>query len=92
MSNRYFSGRKGHYIFCDICGQACYDWEITVLDSKTGRGGCIVCPKDADSIDYGIIPYALPVEKSVKFARMENTDVTNEAAPIVYETATNLGV
>jgi hypothetical protein len=82
MSNKYFAGNKGHYIFCDICGQACYAAESVKLSMQTGRGGCIVCPNDADLIDPGTIPYALPTEKSVQWARVNHTDVTNGTSPL----------
>jgi len=86
MSNKYFTGRKGHYIFCDICGQATYDWQVTKLDSKTGRGGLLVCPNDVDVIDYGLVPYAVTIAQSVRFARVNHTDLTNGTAPIDYST------
>lgn len=92
MSNKYFSGRHGHYIFCDICGQACYTVNAIKLQSQTGRGGLIVCPDDADSIDPGLIPYSLPTEKGVKWARVNHTDVSNGAPPEDIEASTDLGV
>ena len=86
MSNReYFSGRKGQYIFCDICGQACYAYEATKLASSTGRGGLMVCPNDADQIDLGLIPYEIPVEQSVRWVRAGTTNITNAAAPIDFD-------
>lgn len=92
MSNKYFSGKKGHYIFCDVCGQACYEWEATKLKPETGRGGLVVCPNDVDKIDPGLIPYTLPSEKRVDLARINHTNTTNGTAVIEYETTTGLGV
>lgn len=92
MSIKYFSGNKGHYIFCDICGQACYDWEVTRLSSATGRPGLLVCPNDVDGTDYGLIPYSLPTDKSVRWARINHTDIENVNNPIDYDTTTELGV
>lgn len=92
MTSKYFSGRKGHYIFCDICGQACYDWEVTKLSQATGRPGLLVCPGDADGIDHGLIPYTVSNEKSVHFARVNHTDVDNGATPLDIENSTSLGV
>lgn len=92
MSNKYFSGRKGHYIFCDICGQACYDWEATKLSALTGRPGLLVCPKDADNIDYGLIPYTPNTEKPVGFARIIHQDTANGTPPVDIENSTELGV
>lgn len=83
MSNKYFSGQKGHYIFCDICGQACYDTEATKLQLHTGRPGLLVCPNDKDKIDYGLVPFQIPHELSVKYARISDPPViTNGTAPI----------
>lgn len=81
MSNKYFAGNKGQYIFCDICGQACYAFEATKLESYTGRGGAIVCPNDVDKIDFGLVPYKVPYERSVQFTRINHTNVTNGAEP-----------
>lgn len=92
MSNKYFTGRKGHYIFCDICGQATYDYEVTRLSSQTGRGGLLVCPRDADVIDHGLIPYAVPVEQSVRLVRINHTNITNGEAPIDYDNTNELGI
>jgi hypothetical protein len=90
MSNKYFSGRKGHYIFCDICGQAVYDWDITKLDQKTGRGGLLVCKNDSDIIDYGIVPYQLPIEQSIRFARSDYQQLTFSTPPYDYAAAGDL--
>lgn len=92
MSNKYFSGRRGHYIFCDICGQACYTYEAIKLKPETGRGGLLVCPNDVDKIDFGLIPYTLPNERPVKEARTNHTDTSNGSSVIDYETTTDLGV
>ena len=86
MTNKYFSGRKGHYIFCDICGQACYDWEATRLKSETGRPGLLVCPNDVDGIDYGHIPYTVDTEKPVQWSRINHQNVTNGTEPRDVET------
>ena len=91
MSNKYFSGRKGHYIFCDICGQACYDWEVTKLSTLSGRPGLLVCPRDADVIDHGLIPYTPTTEQPIKWSRINHSNITNGESPLDYDTATNLG-
>lgn len=91
MSSKYFAGNKGHYIFCDICGEATYDFDVVRLTSQTGKPGLLVCPKDADKTDYGLMPYAIPREKSVSFARTNHTNIDNSAAPIDYDTTTELG-
>lgn len=92
MSNKYFSGNKGRYIFCDVCGQACYAFEATKLKTETGKGGLIVCPNDVDKIDFGLIPFTVPTEKKVDWTRINHTNVTNGTAPLNLETATSLGV
>jgi len=91
MGNKYFAGNKGQYLFCDICGQACYIWEATKLGPETGRGGLIVCRNDADNIDHGLIPYKVTEDKSVSFTRINHTNISNGTAPIDIETATTLG-
>ena len=92
MSNKYFSGRKGRYIFCDICGQPCYVWQATKLKAETGRGGLIVCPNDIDAIDHGLIPYVATTEKPVEWSRINHQNVTNGTSVENYETSTQLGV
>ncbi len=92
MSNKFFAGNKGHYIFCDICGQACYDFDVIKLKPASGRPGLLVCPNDADNTDYGLIPYTVGPEKSVKWARINHQDVTNGSEPENTETSTDLGV
>lgn len=86
MSNKYFSGRKGHYIYCDICGQACYTFEVTRLKEESGRPGLLVCPNDADTVDYGTIPYIVSTERSPRVSRINHTNVTNGAEPYDIET------
>lgn len=81
MSNKYFSGRKGNYIYCDICGQACYVYEVTKLSAETGRGGLLVCKNDADRIDAGLIPFIPTTEMKVPVSRPNHTNVTNGAEP-----------
>lgn len=81
MSNKYFSGRYGRYIFCDICGQACYVKEAVKLDTKTGRGGLIVCPNDIDARDPGIIPYNPTTEKKEPWTRINHTNTDNGSEP-----------
>ncbi len=92
MSNKYFAGNKGSYIFCDICGQACYRWEAIKLTSLSGRPGCIVCPNDADAIDYGSQPFTVEAEQSPAFVRINHTNVDNGATPLDYDTSEDLGV
>lgn len=87
----YFSGKLGRYIFCDICGQACYVSQTVKLSPKTGRGGLRVCLRDADHIDPGLIPYTITSEKPIPWTRINHTDTTNGAAVINYETSTELG-
>lgn len=91
MSKYYFSGRLGRYIYCDICGQPCYANEAVRLKQETGRGGLIVCPKDADHTDPGLIPYTVTTEKPVPWTRINHTTTTNGTAVIDYETSTSLG-
>jgi len=92
MSNKYFSGKLGRYVFCDICGQAVYADQATKLKAETGRGGLIVCRFDIDVIDHGLIPYVPTTEQPVKWARINHTNTTNGTAVLDYETTTGLGV
>lgn len=92
MSNKYFSGRLDRYIFCDICGQATYMFEAVKLKQETGRGGLIVCPNDADKIDFGLIPYSIKEERPVKWTRINHTNTSNGTDPVDVETSTELGV
>lgn len=93
MSDRFNKWHPGDwYVFCDICGQKCYASEATKLGTDTGRGGLIVCKYDVDSTDYGLVPYALPIEQPIPWARINQTNTSNGAAPIDVETSTQLGV
>lgn len=86
MSNRYFSSRKGPYIYCDICGQACYMWEVTKLSADTGRGGMLVCKNDADKIDFGLVPFIPRTEQQIPFSRPNHSDISNGSEPYDPET------
>lgn len=93
MTDRFNPGRLGDWvIFCDICGQKCYASEASRLEANTGRGGLIVCPNDIDKIDYGLIPYKVPVERNVPWTRVNHTATSNSSDPINPETSTELGV
>jgi len=92
MSNKYFNGRKERYIFCDICGQACYISDAVKLKAETGRGGLMVCPLDADKIDFGLIPYVPTTERAIEWSRVNHQNVTNGTAPLDIENTTGLGV
>jgi hypothetical protein len=86
MSNKYFSTRKGPYVYCDMCGQACYIWEINKLSTDTGRGELIVCKNDADKIDFGLKPYTVASEKKIPFSKPNHTNLTNGSEPYNIET------
>jgi hypothetical protein len=80
MADRFSPGRIGDWVvFCDICGQKCYASEASKLSTYTGRGGLIVCPKDADKVDPGLIPYKVTVEKNIPWTRINHTNVENSA-------------
>lgn len=78
--------RHEGYIYCDICGQPCYISEATKLSQYTGRPGLLVCPRDADKIDFGLIPYTPTTEKSPKWVKVNHQNVTNGAEPYDIET------
>ena len=63
------------YVFCDICGKRCLASQTTLLSKYTGRPGLRVCPKDVDAIDYGQVPYTIPIERSVPWIRTNHEDV-----------------
>lgn len=92
MTTKYFSGREGHYVFCDICGQPCYIWETKKLSTYTGRGGLVVCKEDADEIDYGLMPYEVSHERSPDVTRVNHQNTDNGTEPEDIESSTNLGV
>lgn len=83
-SNKYTPNRlHDHIIMCDICGNPTWYSEAVKLTTYTGRGGCLVCPKDADPIDYGLVPYKIPAERPVKETRTnsyyDNENITGTA-------------
>lgn len=81
--------RLGDWIvYCDICGQKCYASTTSQLPADTGRGGLVVCRHDADAIDYGIIPYKIPLEKNVPYTRVPNTNLDNSYPIVNPETMT----
>jgi len=84
--NKYSKSHHGDYIImCDICGMPCWASQATRLDTYTGRGGLMVCPRDKDPIDYGLVPYKVPPEKSPPVVRTNdymNTTITDQSAPL----------
>lgn len=91
MTDRFRPGRISDWVvFCDICGQKCYASEAKKLSQETGRGGLIVCPNDADYIDFGLIPYKPPTERPIPFARYDD-ETANGSEPEDPETSTDLG-
>lgn len=78
--------RKADWVFyCDICGRRCYSSEATRLPTYSGRGGLIVCKHDVDKTDPGLIPYRIPVEKSVPWMRINHTDTTDGSTDVDLE-------
>lgn len=55
--------------------------EAVKLQANTGRGGLIVCPDDADNIDFGLMPFTPTAEKPIDWTRINHTDVSNGAEP-----------
>lgn len=91
--SKFSPGKVGDWVmFCDICGQKWYASEMTKLDTDTGRGGLIVCPFDADKVDYGLIPYVPEVERPIPYTRINHTSTTNHSSVVDPETSTDLGV
>lgn len=80
MSDRRIIG--DWYTFCDICGRRCLASETTKLETYTGRGDLIVCKYDTDQIDPGLIPYRIPVEKNIPWARINHSNTSN-GSPLV---------
>ena len=53
----------------------------------------MVCPKDVDKTDYGLISYRIRTEKPIKFTRSNHTNVSN-SSPIYdleADTVDNIG-
>lgn len=63
-------------VYCDICGQRYPASKTVTLPTNTGRGGLVVCRHDADSIDFGLIPYTVRKEQTVPFIRSNHTNTT----------------
>lgn len=79
--NKFTKHRLNDYIiFCDTCGAPCWKSQATLLKTDTGLGGSLVCPRDVDKRDYGLVPYKIPAEKSVPVARVnsfnDNSNIT----------------
>lgn len=92
MSDRFSPGKLGDWVvWCGICGQKCYASESGKLEAYTGRGGLIVCEKDKDKVDHGLIPYTIPAEKNVPFTRINHTNTSNGTAVEDLESSTSLG-
>lgn len=69
MSYNFIDGKRiGDWVvYCHICGCKAWASDTQKLSNETGRGGLRVCPDCVDVIDYGIVPYKIPAEKSVPF-------------------------
>ncbi len=81
--DKYSPARKWDFTFnCMICGNKCFASESHLLDTYTGRGGLRVCSECNDPIDYGIVPYKIPAEKSTSWS----ADAMNSANPDDIET------
>lgn len=76
------------YVFCDICGNRCLASETKKLSNYSGRGGLIVCKKDYDEIDYGLMPFKPRVEKPISFSRLNHTNRSNDYP--VYDLESNV--
>lgn len=72
MTDEFNPARLGDFVFfCDICGIKEWSSKATKLAPQTGRGGAIVCPRCIDAVDYGQIPYKVPAEVPVPWARID---------------------
>ena len=74
--------RGNWYFYCDICGQRKLSSEANKLSTYTGRGNLIVCNRDADRIDQGLIPYKTPTQERVRQVRINHTN-TNSTSPFI---------
>lgn len=87
--NKFTRIRLNDYIImCDTCGAPCWRSEATLLKPQTGNGGSLVCPRDVDPIDYGLVPYKIKPERSVPMTR---TNTFNDYSNITqsYNTISN---
>lgn len=67
---KFTKNRIGDFItYCDTCGCMCWASETIQLHTYSGEGNIRVCLDDYDKIDYGLVPYKIPAEKPVPFAR-----------------------
>lgn len=87
--NKFTTGRLSDYLIdCDICGAPCWHSESFKLDTYTGRGGCIVCHRCNDDIDYGLVPFVVPPERPVPVTRSNNFN-DNVNIPTLYGPVTD---
>lgn len=76
------------YVFCDICGKRCHASETTKLHTDTGRGGLIVCRRDADRADLGLVPKNVRKERPVPFSKRDPNNTSNDYP--VYDLESNI--
>jgi hypothetical protein len=91
--NKYTSDRLHDYIImCDTCGGPWWASECKTMSTFTGKGGSINCPRCADPINPGLVPYKIRPERPVSVVRVNNmnsTSPTNSEAPFDYSTISN---
>lgn len=95
--NRYDNSKLQDYIvMCDTCGAPFWKSQMTLLKPDTGLGGSLVCPRDADIKDWGLVPYKIRAESAVPGTRVNNlsspTDFTQTYQPITDFNTVNLDV
>lgn len=63
---------RDYIFFCDICGLIEWAKNGTKLGIYTGFGGAIVCPRCVYAVDYALVPYTVPAEQPVPWARQDS--------------------
>jgi hypothetical protein len=87
MTKNQFDGfnYKDHVIYCDICGCPTPFADATLLDVYTGRGGLLVCKRDKDDIDYGLVPYKINTESVIKEASINHYATNPDNIPNLHD-------
>jgi hypothetical protein len=86
MKHNKFDGFNyhDHVIYCDICGIPTPFSEAKLLDTYTGRGGLLVCKRDADTIDPGLIPYKINTESIINESSINHYATNPNNVPNTY--------
>ena len=88
MSYKFVEGYRPNdwTCYCAICGSKTWASDIQTMGEYTGREGLKCCPDCIDPIDYGLVPYRIPVEQSVPFVNYLLPTPVDNSFDMIYET------